>query len=1000
MCLSMILGLMASAGIDISVAADKSSELWLIDDVNYALLRNTRKQLSQTEDLSPFQNDTGTMYVPVSIICEYMGASYTYNSESGDVQIVLKDGSVVSLTVGGMSWSKNGIAEEDFLIPVEKKGGVPFISILMTNAIFGTYNYFDKAMGLLILDTKKVSGYSSGVSSLKSQVDTISSIIMDRPTGAQVLADLESTVGSDTHPRLLANQAKFDDMRITYNLGVNKDAYYNGISAQVKNGINLFNRYFIINENGEVEWENQATIDSVRQPHYLYDEHGNRLVGKTSYTYTDPATGEEKTISLASGLSGDGYDYGGRSNVHSFTSIMQALAFNWQITGEDKYADGFYLFAIELNKWEHWGEGHFLNVADGAYAYAVGFDWIYHAFDDEPEKRDEMAEILYRKGMMKGYYSIMYDGYGSLIANLCDFSISKRAGASGAWRTVNRTNNWQTVCGAGMIVSALALAEYEEYQDECAYVIENYVKSFEKCLAQFAPDGSYPESPTYWAYCVNTLMNTLIAFENCCGRSYGYKDVIGLYESYYYAVGISDSDYNIWGYHDTSPTTIDASYFYLAANVYGDENLAAYRNTMVFERGFTMKLMDILFYDEDFADAEFNMPLDHNFAGIYTSTFRSSYDANATYAGLHVGAPVHDHSDFDTGNFFLCMDGINWCKDPGSEDYNVAGFWETKEGGRRFKLYRKSLEGHSSVIIHSSELVHGQKWSQLSSGKFPVINTYYSDEEGGYAVSNMKMQYGSTCTGAYRGVLMTNSRRTVILQDEITFSSPTTLTWVLNLEGYVEISDDGKTLTSTIYDSENGNKTIRLTMLTDDDALRFRKLKQNETVLESTYTKYKTGDERACDTEPRIVIEAKEVTDFNVAVVFEMIDHPDEVVGYEKVPMSEWTTVNGDWIDEANKDIVYPEDKPTYKYQASHFARANADLKKALESYDYAKMGQILSETAVYLTDYDKANVTLIELVEQYTQYRTRYNYEVERINAAFMKEYLGVLPANPNNES
>ena len=1003
MCLGMIFSIMIASGITVAFAADTTRELWLVDNVNYALVKGTRKALSETEDLSPYQNDTGTMYLPVSIICDYMGAKYTYDVDSGAVSITLSNGDVAALTVGSMAWTLNGTEKEDFLIPVEVKGGTPFLSILMVNGIFGTYNYYDSSMGLVIFDTKSVSGYSKSNSSWSKQVDVLSSFIMDRPAGTEVLADLEATSGSATHPRLLINQEKFDDMRATYydeDLALEKGAYYNGISTQVKHGINCFNKYFAVDESGEVVWKSEEMRQSVRQPHYLYDENGNRLVGVTEYTYTDATTGEEVTLKLADGLPGDGYDYGGRSNVNTFTSMMKNLAFTWQITGEDMYADAFYLYAIELNKWEHWGEGHFLNVADGSYSYAIGFDWIYHAFDDEPEKRDEMAEILYRKGMMKGYYSIKYDttnySYSSWnpnkdnIDDVCDFSVS-RAGKHG-WRTINRTNNWQTVCGGGMIVSALALAEYTDYQDECAYVIENYVKSVEKCLAQFAPDGSYPESPTYWEYCVETLMNTLIAFEQSCGESYGYKDIVGLYESYYYAIGISNSDYDIWSYHDTSPTTLGASYFYLAAQVFNDPNLAAYRNTMIFERGMGMSFMDILFYDSANDSAEFNAALDYNFQGIYTATFRSSYDADATYMGLHAGPTVHDHSDFDCGNFILSRGGVNWCGDPGSEDYNVNGFWDTSNGGKRFKLYRKSLEGHSSVIIHSNELAHGQKWVQLS-GTFPVIDTFHSDEEGGFAVTNMKSQYGSTCTSAYRGVLMTNSRRTVVLQDEITFSSATTLTWVLNLVGQIEITNGGKTVISTYWDG-NEKKNIRLTLLTDDDSLSFRKLKANETVLDSTYTKYKTGDTRACDTEQRLVIEAKDVTNFNVAVVFEMYGHKDEVVGYSKIPMSDWVTSDDEWLDEANKDIIYPGNEPTYKYQASHFARANADLAKAGD--DFAEVGKILAQTSVYLTDYDKNNTTITSLVEQYMQYVKRYNYEVERINAAFMDVYLGFIPATP----
>ena len=258
----------------------------------------------------------------------------------------------------------------------------------------------------------------------------------------------------------------------------------------------------------------------------------------------------------------------------------------------------------------------------------------------------------------------------------------------------------------------------------------------------------------------------------------------------------------------------------------------------------------------------------------------------------------------------------------------------------------------------------------------------------------MKSQYGSTCTSAYRGVLMTNSRRTVVLQDEITFSSATSLTWVLNLIGEVQISSDGKSLTSSIWN--NGNKTtIRATMITDDDSLSFRRLKSNETMLSSTKTKYNSGDSRACDTEPRVVIEANNVKNFNVAVVFEILGHADEAVGYEKIPMSQWTTSDDEWLNEANKDIVYPGQAPTYKYQASHFARANADLAKA--GTDFAKVGEILARTLVYLTDYNDKDASVTTLVNEYMQYVNRYNYEVEKINAAYMEIYLGFVPANPD---
>lgn len=987
-CLVTVVSALLMGGVRIANAADKNSELWLLADVNYALLNGKRVKLGENTDLSPYQNDTGTMYLPISIVAEYSNAAYSYDGT--DCVVKLSDGSEVKLTVGSPSWTRNGEPMTDFLIPVKVQGDMPFISILMANDIFGTYNYYDSVMGLLIFGKKPISGYSTSYSSIKSQINTLCSMIMDRPSGEQVYNDIEANIGVSEHPRLLIDQKGFDDLRLVYNFqGTNayKVKHQQGIIAQVTSGSNAFDASFIVNENGEVEWKDEEARIAVRQPHYLYDENGNRLVGRKSYTYIDSETGEEITLTLDETKSspyGDGYDLGGRSNVEIFTKRLRNMAFAWQMTGDDKYADAFYLLAKELDKWEHWGEGHFLNVADGSYAYAIGFDWIYHAFDDEPEKQVELADILYRKGVMKGYYSVKYD---SLAAYQSDMHVSKVVG-NGGMRTTNRTNNWQSVCGAGMIVSALAICEYDAYRENSLYVIEGYMKTIDKCLLQYAPDGAYPESPGYWSYGTNTLMNTVAAFEVSCGTSYGYKDIVGLHESYYYAAGIADSDYVSWNYHDAGRGKIDCSYFYFAAKEFGDSNLAAFRDEMIFKRNYSMTLMDVLFYDYSLDLSRVSMPLDNNFRGIYTATFRSSWDSGATFTGLHAGPTHLDHGDFDTGNFVLTMGGVEWCIDPGTEDYNTSGFWSSGEGSTRYRLYRKSLEGHSTVIIHSSELVHGQKYVS-STGSFPTINTFYTDENGGYAITNMKGQYGSTCTSAYRGVLMTNSRETVILQDEISFSSPTSLTWVLNLAGYIRIIDEGKTIITHTW--KNGEKiTLRVTLLSEDDSLKFRKLGTYETVLSNTITKENSGRYGTCNPEQRVVIEANNVTDFNVGVVFELIEDERQVVGYSKVPMEEWTTCTDEWLDEANEGILNPDDepKPTYKYGVDFFLYAVRSFESA--GNDYKKYADIINETSVYLTDYDPNNKTIQKLVGEYKLYVAKYNLEVERIiekaNNSFME--------------
>ena len=181
-------------------------------------------------------------------------------------------------------------------------------------------------------------------------------------------------------------------------------------------------------------------------------------------------------------------------------------------------------------------------------------------------------------------------------------------------------------------------------------------------------------------------------------------------------------------------------------------------------------------------------------------------------------------------------------------------------------------------------------------------------------------------------------------------------------------------------------------MLTDDDSLSFRKLGSQETVLDNTITM--TGDNQplACDPEARVVIEATDVTEFNVAVVFDLLGHEDEAVGYSKVDMAEWMTSDDEWLNEANSGIVYPDQRPTYAYQASHFAKAIQRL--AAAEGDLIETRNILMETSVYFTDYDTDSDTIKELIKEYYQYKNRYDYEIAKINAAFVGTMGMIVPS------
>jgi hypothetical protein len=116
--------------------------------------------------------------------------------------------------------------------------------------------------------------------------------------------------------------------------------------------------------------------------------------------------------------------------------------------------------------------------------------------------------------------------------------------------------------------------------------------------------------------------------------------------------------------------------------------------------------------------------------------------------------------------------------------------------------------------------------------------------------------------------------------------------------------------------------------------LRFEKTGQT-TILPTTITKENSGNAKASSPANRLIINADNVTEFNVAVVFELIKHEQEVVGYEYANMSTWQPVSDEWVKDANSDIDYDNnnddnfDKTDFNYTVADLVGAMSKIEKA-----------------------------------------------------------------------
>ena len=181
---------------------------------------------------------------------------------------------------------------------------------------------------------------------------------------------------------------------------------------------------------------------------------------------------------------------------------------------------------------------------------------------------------------------------------------------------------------------------------------------------------------------------------------------------------------------------------------------------------------------------------------------------------------------------------------------------------------------------------------------------------------------------------------------------------------------------------------LRASIVSEDETLAFSK--QNGTVLSDTITKSNSGNERASDPEIRLAIVADNVTEFNCSVVFEIIRHEDEVVGYESVPMTEWTTVSDEWVKDANSDIVYPEDIVKPKYTLAAF---KSIINKINRADSFLERGRYILDSIVYLTDYDKEYAAVVAAVAEYKALVDEYNRQAQELNRAFEELFFSCFP-------
>lgn len=446
------------------------------------------------------------------------------------------------------------------------------------------------------------------------------------------------------------------------------------------------------------------------------------------------------------------------------------LAYAYRMTGEERFARRAEEEMLAVANFTDWNPSHFLDVAEMTVGMAIGYDWLYEQLPESA--RATIREAIKNKGLEPSYQN--------------NFN----------W-FLGATHNWNQVCNAGMTFGALAVEG--AYPTLAKSVISRALATIKLPMAEYQPDGAYPEGYNYWGY--GTSMNVLFlhAVEKALEAGEELTDIPGFLETAKFLehmIGPSSEAFN-WG--DCPPgSRFQPAMFWFADKTDNPSLLWMERNFLYpdLDPGLTNNrlLPAIFIWARDIPLRSITEPDEKVWVGRGPSPvalMRTSWsDPRAIYLGFKAGSPSVNHGHMDIGSFVMEADGVRWASDFGYQNYEsleskgIQVFGRTQDA-QRWTIFR------FNNFVHNTLTVDGEL--QRVDG-YATIDRYSEDPAFSFAISDISSVYNGQLKQAVRGVGIPDAQY-VIIRDEIqTMDRPTTLRWTMLTEANIELQERGATL--------------------------------------------------------------------------------------------------------------------------------------------------------------------------------------------------------------
>ena len=457
-----------------------------------------------------------------------------------------------------------------------------------------------------------------------------------------------------------------------------------------------------------------------------------------------------------------------------FKKRASELALMYKLTGEEKYKTRLENEIKAVCAFPDWNaQEHFLDASEIAFGMALCIDWLYG---------DLSAETL---SLAKEKLNEYFLDYAELGYN---------GKMSAFWITSDI--NWNAVCNGAAAIAAMAV--FEDNPERYSVVIANALRGYEECITQFSPSGSWHEGPHYCEYTTEYLSYLHSSLEGFFGSDLDFGKIRGIDKIGYYQIGI-DSPQGMNDYHDGFSEHINSAALLYFGKRFNDSRITSAK--LYYDRllGTFPEASELIWLDTSVTEAEIDIAPDMYFEKDEVAVLCGSRQGeNAVFASFHGGDNSDAHAHTDAGAFVLNMSGEKWFIDIPIENYDATG--ESAQ-------FRKSLKGHNTVEI----IQNGQESGTQNKDKRAYITAFEQGTQSSFAIMNLTDVYDEV-NGFYRGIKLSNEKKSFHIRDEITVKAPSEIIWRAATD--VDAVTDG----SSFVLSKNG-KSITVYVNTENAVL-------------------------------------------------------------------------------------------------------------------------------------------------------------------------------------